>query len=122
MVTDLASFTWLRNVKEPTEVVARWMTQLQKLDFKHMHRRGKQHSHANRLQRHASRPCKRDTCLECVPLLHHVTPGENRMVTESDPYLEHFCGYLELVEVDSSFFRDESALVATPEQKPILSE
>ncbi len=44
-----------------------------------------------------------DTCLECAPLLHQVTPEEDRarMVILSDPYLEHFDGYLELVEEDS---------------------
>ena len=44
------------------------------------------------------------------------------MVTPSDPYFEHFNGYHELVENDSSLFRDTSALGRTPEQGPISPE
>ncbi len=124
VVTDHASLTWLRNFKEPEGVVARWITQLQPFDFKIVHRPGKHHSHADGLSRCASRPCKRDTCPEFAPLLHQVTPEEDRvrMVTPSDPYFEHFDGYLELVEDDSSLFRDTSALGPTPEQKSLPPE
>ncbi len=44
------------------------------------------------------------------------------MVIPSDAYLEHFVCYLELVEDDSSLFRDTSALGPTPEQEPISPE
>ena len=44
------------------------------------------------------------------------------MVIPSDPYLEHFRGYLELLVDDSSLFRDTPAMVPTPEQKPISPE
>ncbi len=98
-------------------MVARWITWLQPFDFKILHRPGKHHSHADGLSHHASRPCKHDTYPECAPLLHQVTPEEDRvrMVTPSDPYFEHFDGYLELVEDDSSLFRDTSALGPTLE-------
>ncbi len=124
MVTDHASLTWLRNFKEPEGVVARWITRLQPFDFKIVHRPGKHHSHADGLSRRASRPCKRDTCPECAPLLHQVTPEEDRvrMVTPSDPYFKHFDGYLELVEDDTSLFRDMSTREPTPEQEPVSPE
>ncbi len=103
VVTDHASLNWLRNFKEPEGVVAHWITRLQPFDFKIVHRSGKQHSHADGLSRHASWPCKRDTCPECAPLLHQVTPEEDRVrrVTPSDPYFKNFDGYLELVDDDS---------------------
>ncbi len=89
-----------------------------------MHRPGKHHSHADGLSRRASWPCKHATCPECAPLLQQVTPEEDRVriITPSDPYLEHFDGYLELVEHDSSLFRDTSAMGPTPEQEPVSSE
>ncbi len=99
-------------------MVARWITRLQPFDFKIVHRPGKHHRHADGLSRRASRPCKRDTCPECAPLLHQVTLEEDRvrMVTPSDPYYEHFDGYLELVEDDASLFCNISTQGPTPEQ------
>ncbi len=93
VVTDHASLTWLRNFKEPEGAVARWITRLQPFDFKIVHRPGNHHSHADGLSHRAS-------CPECAPLLHQVTPEEDRvrMVTPLDHYFEHFDGYLELVE------------------------
>ncbi len=79
VVTNHASLTWLRNFKEPEGVVARWITRLQLFDFKIVHRPGKHHSHAGGLSCHASRPWKRDTCPECAPHLHQVTPEEDRV-------------------------------------------
>ncbi len=124
MVTDHASLTWLRNFKEPEGVVAHWITQLQPFDFKIMHRPSKHYSHTDGLSRHASRLCKHDTCPECAPFLHQVTLKEDRvrMVIPSDPYLDHFDGYLELVEDDTSLFHDIPALEPTSEQKPISPE
>ena len=57
-------------------MVARWITWLQPFDCKIVHRPGKHHSHADGLSHRASRSCKRDTCLECAPLLLQVTPKE----------------------------------------------
>ncbi len=89
-----------------------------------MHSPGKQHSHTDMLSRCASQPCKRNTCPECASLIHQVSHEEDkvRLVIPSDPYLEHFDGYLELVEDDSSLFGDQPTLVATPEQEPISPE
>ncbi len=112
------------NFKEPVGVVAYWITQLQPFDLKIVHRPGKHHGHADGLLRRASRPCKHDTCPECAPLLHQVTPEEDRMriVTPSDPYIEHFDDYLELVEDESGLFRDIPAQGPTLEQEPISPE
>ncbi len=44
------------------------------------------------------------------------------MVTPSNPYFEHFDGYLELVEDDSSHFRDTSTLGPILEQEPVSPE
>ena len=124
MVTHHVSLTWLQNFKEPEGVVSCWITRLQLFDFKIMHRTSKHHSHADGLLRHVSRPCKCDTCPECAPLLHQVTPKEDRvrMVTPSNPYLEHFDGYLELGDYESSLFHNIPALGPTPEQEPISQE
>ena len=121
VVTDHASITWLRNFKEPEGVVVRWITRLQPFDFKIVHWPGKHHSHANGLSRRTSRPCKRDTCPECAPLLHQVTreeEGNVRAITPQDQYVEHFDGYLEAIEDDSVLFRDltvrEPSLAVAP--------
>ncbi len=45
-----------------------------------------------------------------------------RLVIPLDPYIEHFDGYLELVEDDSSLFRDILALGPIPEQEPVSPE
>ncbi len=105
-------------------MVARWITHLQTFDFKIVHRPGKHHIYADGLSFCVSRPCKRDTCPECAPLLHQVTSVEDRvrMVIPSDPYLEHFDAYLELMKDEYSLFRDTLALGPTPEQEPILPE
>ncbi len=115
--------TWLRN-SVPEGVVARWITQLQPFNFKIVYRPGKHHSHTDGLSRRASRPCKRDTCPECAPLLHQVTPEEDRVriVAPSDLYFKHFDGYLELVEDDASVVRNISTLEPTPEQESVSPE
>ena len=121
VVTDHASLTWLQNFKEPEVVVARWITRLQPFDFKIVHRPGKHHSHTDGLSHHASRPCKRYICPKCATLLHLVTPEEDRVriVIPSNPYLQHFDGYLELVD---SLFHDISALGLNLEQEPVSPE
>ena len=55
--TDHGSLSWLQNIREPEGQLARWLEQLQELDFKIVHRRGKKHTNADALSR---RPC--DQC------------------------------------------------------------
>ncbi len=61
VVTDHASLTWLRNLREPKGMVARWIACLQPFDFAIVHQPGKHHSHADGLSQRTSRPCKRET-------------------------------------------------------------
>ncbi len=98
-----------------------WITRLQPFDLKILHRPGKHYSHADGLSWCTSRPCKLDTCHECVPLLHQVTPEEDMVgvVTPSYPYLEHFNGYIEMFEVNSSLFHDPPVSVPTSGGKSV---
>ncbi len=99
--------SWLVNFKEPEGVVACWITRLQSFDFKIVHWPGKHHSHADGLSHRTSRPCKRDTCPECAPLLHKVIPKAEepvRAVVTQEQYMEHFDGNLEPIEADSALF------------------
>ncbi len=124
VVSHLVSLICLRNFKEPEGMVARRITRLQSFDFKIVHRHGKHYSHVDGLSLSASLPCQSDTCPECAPLLHPVTPAEDRvrMETPLDPYREHFGGYIKLVEDDSSLFCDGLALVSAAYQEPISPE
>ncbi len=119
VVTAVELFTYY----VPKGVVACWITHLQPFDFKIIHRPGKHHSHDDGLSRRTSRSCKRDTCPECAPLLHQVTTEEDttvRVVTPQEQYVEHFDGYIELMEDDSTLLRDPSAPVLSPSIAPEL--
>ncbi len=125
VVNDYASFTWLINFKELEGMVARWITRLRLFHFKIVHRPGKHHSHADGLPRRTSCSGKHDTCPECAPLQHKVTPEEcmARVITSQDPYLEHFDDYMiQLVEDDSSLFCDPPVHVPSPGEMSISRE
>ena len=55
--TDHAPLTWPYGVKEPEGQVARWLEQLQELDFKIIHRPGQRHQNADALSRLPCRQC-----------------------------------------------------------------
>ena len=55
--TDHGSLTWLRNFKEPEGQLARWLKQLQELDFRIEHRPGRKHINADTLSRLPCRQC-----------------------------------------------------------------
>ena len=96
VVTDHTSLIWLLNFRQAKGVVARWITWLQPFHFKIVRIPGTHHSHADGLSRRTSRPCKSNTCPECAPLLHKVTPkGEEtvRVVVMQEQNMEHF-GYI----------------------------
>ena len=57
--TDHGSLTWLRNFKEPEGQLARWLEQLQELDFEIIHRPGRAHQNADSLSRLPCRQCGR---------------------------------------------------------------
>ena len=57
--TDHGSLTWLRNFREPEGQLARWLEQLQELEFDVVHRPGKSHQNADSLSRLPCRQCGR---------------------------------------------------------------
>ena len=57
--TDHSSLTWLRNFKEPEGQLARWLEQLQELQFDVVHRRGTTHRNADSLSRLPCHQCGR---------------------------------------------------------------
>ena len=57
--TDHGSLTWLRNFREPEGQLARWLEQLQGLEFDIVHRRGRAHQNADGLSRLPCRQCGR---------------------------------------------------------------
>ncbi|XP_033761504.1 uncharacterized protein LOC117343268 [Pecten maximus] len=63
--TDHAPLVWLKNVKEPEGILARWISILETFDFEIMYRAGTQHRNADAMSRQASRKCKRDDCPDC---------------------------------------------------------
>ena len=71
--TDHGSLTWLRNFKEPEGQLARWLEQLQELDFEIVHRRGRSHQNADALSR---LPCR-----QCGRIEHEPSPAAEIAVT-----------------------------------------
>ena len=86
-----------------------------------MHQPGKHHSHADGLSRRTLHPSKRDTWPECATLLNQATPEEDlvRVLTPCEQYVEDFDSYIELVEDDSTLFRDPTAPVPSPSAQAI---
>jgi len=64
--TDHASLTWLTNFKEPTGMLARWLSILGNYDITIEHRNGNLHGNADGLSRKITRKCKRDDCSDCA--------------------------------------------------------
>lgn len=63
--TDHSSLRWLLNFKDPSGVVARWITYLSSFDYDVEHREGKKHGNADGLSRRYRRRCSRVECLNC---------------------------------------------------------
>jgi len=64
--TDHASLIWLKNLKNPEGMVARWIRVLDTHDMTLEHRRGSLHSNADGLSRRPHRKCIRDDCPDCT--------------------------------------------------------
>ena len=62
--TDHGSLRWLKNMKNPTGQVARWIERLAPFNWKIVHRPGRQHGNADALSR---RVCAGD-CVQCLKL------------------------------------------------------
>jgi hypothetical protein len=68
--TDHASLTWLKNFKEPENMLARWLSTLNSYDLTIIHRPGVRHINADVLSRRVpNRPCPRRDCPCCKELL-----------------------------------------------------
>ncbi len=63
--TDHASLQWLTSFKEPSGMLARWMSILANYEMNIVHRQGKLHSNADSLSR-IVRKCKREDCEDCA--------------------------------------------------------
>ena len=64
--TDHNSLKWLRNFKEPVDMVARWIAVLDTYDFEIEHRKGSLHGNADGLSRKPYRRCQRADCQQCL--------------------------------------------------------
>ena len=65
--TDHGSLTWLQNFREPEGQLARWLEQLQELDFEIVHRKGRKHTNADALSRRPCQQCGRDSHFPPIP-------------------------------------------------------
>lgn len=60
-----SSLTWLKNYKEPEEMVASWLSLFETYDFKIEHRKGTLNGNADALSRKPRRRWKRDKFVQC---------------------------------------------------------
>jgi hypothetical protein len=67
--TDHGSLTWLKNMRNPCDQVARWTEALSRFDWKIVHRKGLKHNNADALSR---RPCPGD-CSQCIKMMKEST-------------------------------------------------
>ena len=86
--TDHGSLTWLRNFKEPEGQLARWLEQLQELDFDIVHRQGRKHTNADALSRLPCPQCKRESHDPSSVAATMVIPSESTQKTLRDAQLE----------------------------------
>ena len=64
--TDNAAVSWMRNLKEPTGQVARWLQILGTYDLKVIHRPGSKHTNADALSRNPCKACLRQETLNTL--------------------------------------------------------
>ena len=63
--TDHSSLKWLKKIKNPEGVVARWIAPLDTYYFEITYRKGRQHGDSDALSRKPYRKCNRASCQEC---------------------------------------------------------
>ena len=63
--TDHAQLIWLCNFREPSGIIACWLSILGAYDYQVVYRPGRLHVNANTLSRKPKRPCPFPECLEC---------------------------------------------------------
>ena len=91
--TDHASLQWLCNFKEPSGILARWLSILGAYDYKIIFRPGHMHANADAVSRKPKRPCLFPECRDCNPKVvsdkssgnAKVLPCSNLTEQESSP-------------------------------------
>ena len=85
--TDHAPLVWLCNFKEPSGILARWLSILGTYDYVTEYRPGRLHANADALSRKPSRPCPLPQCEECrlhfrkeAETIVSIIPGETDQV------------------------------------------
>ena len=71
--SDHALLKWLRNFKNIDSLLARWLSKLEKYDYKIVHRKGPQHANADGLSRLPARKCPRNNCPQCTMKVYSIT-------------------------------------------------
>ena len=64
--TDHGALTWLQKFKQPEGQLARWLEQLQELEFEIVHRKGSRHNNADALSRLPCQQCGRKNHFDTV--------------------------------------------------------
>lgn len=77
--TDNSAVSWLRQLKNPTGQVARWIQEIETYDLTIVHRAGLKHSNADALSRRPCRVCERQERLRAE--------AETELDTDSDETL-----------------------------------
>ena len=84
--TDHASLLWLCNFKEPTGILARWISILGAYDYDTVFRPGHLHSNVDTMTRRPKRPCPYPNCKDCQPnsLEHNMPSGTNTLLNSDE--------------------------------------
>ena len=85
--TDHAPLVWLCNFKEPSGILAHWLSILGTYDYVTEYRPGRLHANADALSRKPNRPCPLPQCKECrlhfrkgAETIVSIIPGETDQV------------------------------------------
>ena len=84
--TDHASLLWLCNFKEPTGILARWISILGAYDYDTVFRPGHLHSNVDTMTRRPKRLCPYPNCKDCQPnsLEHNMLSGTNTLLNSDE--------------------------------------
>lgn len=80
--SDHAALQWLKNFKNPTGMLARWLEKLAPYQFQVVHVKGSAIGHADALSRRPNRPCQED-CKKCSRLEERERISINRVDIEN---------------------------------------
>ena len=84
--TDHASLLWLCNFKEPTGILARWISILGAYDYDTVFRPGHLHSNVDTMTRRPKRLCPYPNCKDCQPnsLENNMPSGTNTLLNSDE--------------------------------------